>query len=365
MKFRHYLFLVSVALAALIFAATPTVPGALCAWLTVFLVGNLLAKPSAEGRLCVTLTVSEILSDVLVAFKQRVPSLKFFASDMSAERVKFGQQIIAHLPTVPTAYDHVAASGYSNNAQSARSLLTDVPITIDGWKDVPIKIATTDAAQDRSQNYLKTISNAGYVLGKAVVDYALTKVVAANFTQETVESIANTQRDTLGKVRIAMNVKKAGTPRYGLCNSDFFNALDNDARIASGDYHGQQVGAEPYGRLINCSGFGEIQEYPDFPANAENLSFFGFDERAVGIATRLPLDSTDLAQQLGLPVTYKAEMVQDPETGLAIVGFGWIDANTHDIFITSSVMFGAVAGAQGGAEGAKTDYAGHRVVTAE
>jgi hypothetical protein len=310
-----------------------------------------------------TLTVSEILSDVLMAFKQRVPGLRYFATDFSSQEVKFGQQVIAHLPTVPTAYDHVAASGYSNNAQNARDLLSDVPITIDGWKDVPIKILVADATQDRSQNYLKTIGNAGYVLGKAVVDYALGKVVEANFSQETTKSISNTNRDTLGEVRKAMNVRQAGTPRYGLVNSDFFDALDQDARIASRDYHGQQVGGDPFGKLVNVGGFSEIQEYPDFPANSENLSAFFFDSRAIGIATRLPMDSTELAGQLGLPVTYKKEVVTDPETGLTIVGFGWIDNNTHNIYVTSSVMYGAVAGSQGGSAGTKLDYAGHRVVT--
>src|SRR5881394_776251 len=247
-----------------------------------------------------TLTVSEILSDVLSAFLQRVPSLKFFATDFSSDRVKYGQTIIAHLPTVPTAYDHVAASGYSANAQSARSLLTDVPIIIDGWKDVPIKIAADDASQDRSQNYLKTISNSGYVLGKAVVDYALSKVLAANFSQSTTESTANTTKDTLGKVRVALNGKKASTPRNMVCSSDFFAALDNDSRISSGDYYGQRVGADPFGRLFNCAGFTEIQEYPEFPTNSQNLSAFGFDERAIGIATRLPVDSTDIARGLGI-----------------------------------------------------------------
>lgn len=310
-----------------------------------------------------TLTVSEILSDVLKAFTQRVPALKYFATDMSAEQVKFGQAIIAHLPTIPTAYNHTAASGYNNNAQSARDLLVDVSITMDGWKDVPIKIQVADATQDRSQNYLKTISNSGYVLGKAVVDYALTKILAANFSQSTTESISNTGKETLNKVRVAMNSRAAGTPRNMLVNSDFFSALDNDSRISSGDYYGQRVMGDPYGRLLNCGGFSEILEYPDFPSNSQNLSAFGFDERAIGIATRLPMDSTDLAGQLGLPVTYKREVVQDPQTGLAIAGFGWIDPNTHYIYVTSTVMFGAVAGSQGGSAGDKTDYAGHRVVT--
>lgn len=312
-----------------------------------------------------TLTVSEILSDVLMAFKQRVPALNFFSTDMSAEQVMYGQQIIAHLPTLPTAYTHVAATGYAANAQSARDLLTDVPITIDQWTDVPIKIQTADATQDRSKNYLKTISNAGYVLGKTVVDYALTKVLEANFSRQTIELTADTDLETLDTdIRGDMNTYKAASPRYGIVNTATAGILGTDPRIASGDYHGQMTGSDPYRRFTNLAGFNEIIEYPDLPTNSQNLAGFFFDSRAIAVATRLPDDSVDLAGQLGLPVTFKKEVVTDPETGLSIVGFGWIDPVTHYIYITSSVMYGVVAGSQGGSAGAKCDYAGHLLATA-
>lgn len=311
-----------------------------------------------------TLTVPEILSDVLDAFKTRTPGLNFFSTDFSSDQAKYGQQVIAHLPQLPTAYDHSAANGYSNNAQNARDLLEDVPITINAWKDVPIKIAATDASSDRSQNYLKTIANAGFVLGKSVVDTALAQVLAANFSDSTTETIANTDKGTLTSVRKQMNVRGTGTPRYGLVNTDFASALGNDQLIASGDYHGQQVTDDPYASYKNIEGFAEIKEYPAFPANGQNLSAFFFDPRAVGIATRLPVDSSSLAAQLGIPSTVRMETIQDPETGLALAGFAWMDDNTHDIFVVTTVMFGVVAGAQGGTAGTKTDYAGHRVVTA-
>lgn len=361
--FRVLFFLISsaVLLAAL---ALPGSAGLFPTVLAVWLVGNLLGTQRHRERLCVTLTVSEIMADVLEAFKTRVPGLNYFATDFGSEEAKYGQTIIAHLPTIPTVYDHVASTGYNANAQSARSLLTDVPIVMNGWKDVQIKIQLADATQDRSKNYLKTIGNAGYALGKAVVDFALTKALAANFSNVTTESIANTTSDTLGAVRKGMNGVKAGNPRFMLCNSDFFSALDNDPRITSGDYYGQRTGAEPFGKLISCKGFSEIAEYPDFPANAENLSALAFDSRAIGIATRLPNDATELAAQMGIPIGYKKETITDPGSGLSLVGFSYIDNNTHYIYTAVSVMFGAVAGSQGGSAGDLLDYAGWRVRTA-
>lgn len=311
-----------------------------------------------------TLTVSEILTDMLDAFKQEVPALNYFASDMSAEPVKYGQTVIAHIPTIPTVQTHTAASGYNANAASARDLLTDVPIVINTWKDVPIKIQAADASQDRNKNYVKTIGNSGYALGKAVVDAALATALETNFSQQTVALSADTDYATLQTIRAAMNSKKAGKPRYGIVSSATFNALEADSRIASGDYHGQQTGANPLGRLLNLAGFNEILEYPEMPDNSENLAGFFFDSRAIAIATRLPEDSVNLANEMGIPVTIKREVITDPMSGLSIAGFGYMDTNTHYIYVTASVMFGIVAGKQAGSTGTLTDYAGHLLATA-
>lgn len=397
------------------------------------------------SRCFVTLTVSEILSDTLEAFKVMLPALRMFSSDMSAERVAFGQEVIAHLPTVPTVFDYTASTGYRTNAQAARDLLTDVPIKINQWKHVPIKLVESDIVGDRSQNYLKTINNSGYALAKAVCDHALGMASRGNFSQSTTASIANTSRDTLGAVRKALNTQKAGSPRFMLASSDFMESLEQDVRITSKDFYGQQTGGQAYAILRNVAGFSEILEYPDFPLTAvgtftaatsntctlarhpfsngdrvrvsssttlpaglaaatnyfiisadraagtfelsatsggaavditdtgtgthtiaryEELSAFAGDSRAIGIATRLPLDGAELARTLGIPVNMKMEIVQDEETGLAFCGFGEFNQDTHDVHVTTTVMFGAVAGKQGGSSAALVDYAGHRVVTA-
>jgi hypothetical protein len=310
-----------------------------------------------------TLTVSRVVTDMVDAFKTQVPALNYFTSDMTAEQVKFGQQIIAHIPTVPTTYAHTASTGYAENAQSARDLLTDVPVTIDQWRHVTIKLLTADVAQDQSQNYLKTIANAGYALGKYVVDYALSKALETNFSQQSLELTDDTDFETLQDIRGDMNGVDAGSPRYGLVNTATFNALETDARVSSRDFYGQRTEANPWGKLVGVSGFNEIIEYPDLPTNSENMAGFFFDSRAITIATRLPNDSVDLAGQMGIPVPLKREVITDPGSGLTLAGFGWLDQVTHNLYVTVSVMFGASAGKQAGSAGTLTDYAGHLLAT--
>jgi hypothetical protein len=310
-----------------------------------------------------TLTVSEILTQMIGAFKQRVPALGYFATDMSAESVKRGQQIIAHIPTVPTVYAHTAANGYNENAQNARDLLTDVPLTIDQWDHVTIKMLHDDVTEDASKNYLRTIENAGYALAKAVVDFALGKALETNFSRQTLSLTDDTDLETLNTIRADLNTYKAGTPRYGLVNTATMNALVADPRIASGDYHGQMIGADSIGRLRALAGFTEIMEYPELPSNSENLAGIFFDPRAICIATRLPNDSVNLASEMGIPVTMKKEVITDDQTGLSLAGFGWIDQNTHNVYMTATVMYGAAAGKQAGSAGTLTDYAGHLLAT--
>lgn len=365
MKFTHLLFFLALALAGVVLATSPNLSGALFAGLFLFVIGALLNPQGRTGHLCTTtLTVAEITTDVLKAYKKRVPALNFFTTSFSADRAKYGQTVRAHIAALPTAYNHTAANGYNDNAQSARGLLTDVDVVMNVWKDVPIKLQHADVEQDRSMNYLKTIDNAGYVLAKAAADYALTKVIAANFTYSKTETIGNTTKTTLTELRGLMNGNGAGAPRRMLCNSDFATALDGDARITSQDYYNQRSEADPYLHFRNVAGFTDILEYPDFPTNSENLSAFGFDQNAIVVASRLPEDSTALARQLGIPVGYNDEVVQDPDTGLALQVFSWIDLNTHYIYITYSVMYGAVAGAQGGSQNDLTDKSGYRIITA-
>lgn len=309
-----------------------------------------------------TLTVTEILQETLGAFKKRVPAASYFSMTHTNARLKKGQSAIAHLRTLPTvgAYD-AANGGYFANANEARSLLTDVPVTLDQHKHATVSLTHLNAISDGKIDI--ELGNCAYALGKAIVDHALGKVVAANITTSTTETIANTDRDTLGKVRKHLNSKGCMDERYGIVNSDFAEALYADPRIASRDYLGQDSAGEPYAVLRNVAGFREILEYPDLPTTG-NMSAFFFDPRAVALVTALPEDSSALAASLGVPQIASSQVETDPDTGLSLLGIMHMQPGTQDLYLTMTVLFGASAGAQGGSAGAISDYAGHRVITA-
>jgi hypothetical protein len=317
--------------------------------------------------MALTLSTTQILELVMDAFKVRLPFLaSAFATDFSSERAKFNQTVNARIAGLPTVRDYDATTGYKANAAESKTLMNDVPVTINQHKHVPIKLDFLDQASAVSQiNLLEEATmNCGYVLAKSIADYCFGLIVEANFSQESIFTDANADLDMLAAVRTALNDKGATTlGRYGIVNSAVMTTLTSDSRIASGDFHGQRIGAEALGNLRAIQGFANIWEYPDFPANAENLSAFFGTKESIILATRVPSDTSEVARAMGIPQIASFETMTDEDTGLTLLGIKWIEQGTFDVYVTVAVMYGAVAGAQGGDAGTKTDYAGHRIIT--
>lgn len=317
--------------------------------------------------MALTLSTGQILDLVMDAFKVRLPFLVgAFSTDFSSEQAKLNQTVIAHIAGLPTVRDYDAATGYKANAAEATSLISDVPVVINRHKHVPIKLDFLDAASTVQQlNLLEAATmNCGYVLAKSMADYCLGLVVSTNFSESSTYAVANSDLDMLANVREDMNAKGASTMgRFGIVGSGVMTTLATDSRIASGDYHGQRIGAEALGHLQGIQGFANIWEYPDMPANAENLTGFFGTRESILLATRVPKDATEIAKAAGIPQIASFETITDEDTGLTLLGIKWVEQGTFDVYCTVAVMYGAVAGAQGGAGGTLTDYAGHRLVT--
>lgn len=119
-----------------------------------------------------------------------------------------------------------------------------------------------------------------------------------------------------------------------------------------------------HGHLRNVAGFEDVYEYPDLPANSENLSgYFGI-RAGIVMSSRLPTNMSEVASRLGIPKIAKTEVVTDEETGLSLLGITWQKSGTFDLLTTMVWLYGISAGKQGGSAGDLTDYAGHRLVTA-
>jgi len=313
-----------------------------------------------------TLSTTELITDVIDAFKVRFPLMSSIGTDFSSDEAKLGQTITGRVLSLPSVqdYDSSGDTGYKANANSANGLTTDVSVTLNRHKHVPIKVDYIDQVSTKRDLYSETVGNMAYALGKEAFDHAMGLVVQANFSHEVITTEANSDYDALASIGSVLNKNGASaTGRFGIVNSNVFNALDADARIASGDYHGQQKGASAYGQLSNVGGFENIFEYPDMPANSENLTGYFGDKTGIVMASRIPNDVEALANRVGIPSISKVDVVSDADTGLSMMGITYQDPHTFDVYTTLTWIYGVVAGCQGGTDGSLTDNGGIRLGT--
>ena len=62
--------------------------------------------------MALTLSATEILADVLDAFKKQFPMLTFFSTDFSAAAAVLNQQVLARIAQLPAVQSYDATSGY-------------------------------------------------------------------------------------------------------------------------------------------------------------------------------------------------------------------------------------------------------------
>jgi len=266
MKLLNSLSILAVLIATALIAL---VHGPIAAALTAFVGGYMLTPLSAvTGNLCVTLNSTQILTLAIKAFRKRVPALAMMGTDFTGMALRKDQAAIARIRTLPTASTYSAGSGgYKNGAQSARGLLTDVPLTIDQWATCPIKMEHIYAIADAINDYQGSVADAGYVLGKQIVDYVLGLVSSKRFSQGSIIANADFDVDALIAVGEAMNGKTESNDRFMLVSSAAASVLAADQRLINSQWFGKEQGGETIRVFKNAFGFREIREYPDMPTN--------------------------------------------------------------------------------------------------
>lgn len=245
--------------------------GAVTAFIIVNAFGFLAVDPrkALDGRARLTLSVSEILDDLIVSFTTEFPILTKMGLDLRGTTLKKGKAEIAHITTLPTTSTFNAASGgYGYGAQSARALLADVSVTPDQHPTCPLYWEHIDQISDDKNKYSEAIRLTGYVLVKGVIDNILAGVTTRNFSKEVVIAVADMDYDGVAAVTTQANRQQMlPIGRVMIVSSAVAEVLDRDSRITSKDYSGQQTGGKGIRAFKNVGGFELIQEYPDMPTN--------------------------------------------------------------------------------------------------
>ena len=262
-----------------------------------------------------TRTVTKILADIVAAFRVRCPHLQGMGLNFTKNKLYLGQTAIAHIEQLPSLADYDANNGgYRNGATSMDALLVDIPVTIDGHKHVPVKLAHL-ANISNEKKYRNAVGNQAFVLGKYIGDTLLAKVRGSSISFEKVVASNAIDLDDLNEITGTMNINGANpVGRRGIVATAVMNTLVGDSRIASKDYLGQMPGANGLRRLTNIAGFEYIDEYPDLDNN--NADGQTFTAAATDICTavghgfvtgdkvRVTTTAADLPAGLAIDTTY-------------------------------------------------------------
>lgn len=215
-----------------------------------------------------TLSTTLILQKTLEAYRTLFPFIGRMGTAFDDSPLRLNDTVTAHIRTLPSASTYDGTTGYANGATSARSLLTDLSITVDQHQHVPLKFEHLNAIKDQKAVYEGAITDTAYVLGKAMVDSVLAKVTGSNISYSETATTANSDLDVIEAITTTMNGNGAmPMGRIGLVNSAVAQTLALDTRVASRDYYGTLTGGTGLRFFRGIGGFEAIYEYPNLPGN--------------------------------------------------------------------------------------------------
>jgi hypothetical protein len=317
----------------------------------------------------VTLSVNEIIKDILDAFKLETPELfgpDGFARDFKSNTAVLGDTVTAKIAHVPStsAYDR-AGGGWKNGAQDVVTLIEDVPVTLNNLRHVPVRISyLTGLATKGVPQYKAAVANIGHALGKYVIDSVIgASVVGVSHSVSLNPALVNLDAFD-GTLRAQCNSQKmsAGN-RWAFISTQLASMLGADDRVRSELYYGQRNGGEGYRVWRNLAGFQWVREYDDVKGFGNNLGGLMGDNRLACVSVRKIQDMDNVAEELGVPKVMEFIPLKDQESGLELCGIAWQEQGTGDAFLSAAILFGVGAGNQGGAAGTMTDNAGCLILT--
>jgi hypothetical protein len=324
------------------------------------------ATSRMQPRLCaVTLSVPEILKDILDALKVETPEVfgpNGCAQDFKSNTAVLCDKVTAHIAHIPTtgAYDP-NNGGYKTAAQDVSTVIEDVPVTLNQLRCVPVKISYLMGLATKGVDlYKAAVANVGFALGKYVLDEILSASLT-NVSSSFPISPALATLDTFETLRDQCNSQKMFTAgRMAFINTPLANGLGSDDRVRSELFYGQRNGDRGYRAWKNLAGFASVREYTDFPAAAAGLAL---DRRLAAVSVRSIETVNSIVEELGIPKAMDFVPLTDAESKLTLTGVLWQEQGTGDTYISPAILFGVGVGNQGAGAGAMTDYAGCVIYT--
>jgi phage I-like protein len=292
-----------------------------------------------------TIAGTLVTQRTLELLKSIFPPLVRFTTDFSDQPATFNQNIITRIITVPTVVTYSTATGWAD----ASAQTTDVTITINNHKGIPITFGENLLASTMRQLFGEFAEASAYALAKDLVDSIYSRLTDANFTNNTVSTSAAFNRSAVIDVGVALSTR--GVP-LGLGNRTMllwpvaFGNLEKDTSMVQ---FGTNVpmptiiteGTTPESAFaIKVESF-NIYSAPNLPSNNANLVGFAGSKSALCIATRTPNDYTTANPGSSFG---NVQMVTDPDIGITVMQVQYVNHTLGTATSRIALMYGTAAG---------------------
>jgi phage I-like protein len=247
-----------------------------------------LLAANSFGTLSQTLVSTRILELLTLDF----PTLNSIATDFSDQIVSFGDSLKTRIVGIPTVSSYNQTTGWTDSDMNT----TDVSITYDQFKGVPIKIDAQSIASTVRRLFDEIAPAQAYALGKDMVDYLYALITAAFTNPVIAAGLGTFGRATV--VDMGGTLDDTSNPSMGrtlILNRPYFSALEKDPTIVNLATF-QRADILTMGMqntLKQIAGFNTVIKAVNFPSTAIGVAVlkgFAYTKSALCLATRLSAD---------------------------------------------------------------------------
>ena len=266
-------------------------------------VGSALRSSLPQSQLCtLTLTVSELLADVISAFNTYIFAINQTANNWTGRTLKYLKSYTGQIALTPTVGQYSGdANGWKGSVtNAARDLLVDVTVTVNNCPVCHLNWTHLNQIKDDKNAYAEVISNAAKALASNFMQTVATGFNTQNFSYSTTTAAADFDFDVLNAATGTLTTQgMATTGRVLLVNTDCASAISGDtARIGTSLLYGQLNQTDNALRMWRgVAGFSMILEWPELPSNNGSA-------KAVTIATTDIVTSAAHGYANGDPVVF-------------------------------------------------------------
>ncbi len=261
------------------------------------------------------------------------------------------------------ALDATNAWGIPNKSQPST---TDVSVTLNMFKATEIEIPVSTLAGTVRNLFAEQLSAQTYTLAETINSYMLNIIFAATWTgtkTSYVKSLANWNLTGLIGVKNAMTISKIpDVGRFLLLHSFYYDKLLEDSNLLNAkaimalvrkdesEFNTGELpelfGIKPLeSQLASAAAGGALTTWTDDTTlGTTTMVGFAGNMSSALFVSRPPQNFTEAAKELGIPITASVRLVTEPDSGLTVMVFSYVDNGKMSISQRVCVMYG---GAQG------------------